>query len=54
MYVLDADLQGSTNPPVYLDRVVIPFAMDQAGQPVKVSFGNKIQHTAEIRVDPLK
>ena len=54
MYVLDSDLQSSTNPPVYLDRVVIPFAMDQAGQPVKVSFGSKTQHTAEIRVDTLK
>jgi hypothetical protein len=50
MYVLDSDLQSSTNPPVYLDRVVIPFAMESEDQPVKVSFGNKIQHTAEIRV----
>lgn len=54
MYVLDSDLQSSTNPPVYLDRVVVPFAMDQAGQPVKVSFGNKLQHSAEIRVQPNK
>ena len=52
MYVLDADLQSSTNPPIYLDRVVVPFAMELDDQPVKVSFGNKIQHTAEIRVKP--
>ncbi|MFL1449309.1 hypothetical protein ACI77O_13010 [Pseudomonas tritici] len=54
MYVLDADLQGSTNPPIYLDRVVVPFAMERYNQPVKVSFGSKLQHTAEIRVDSLK
>lgn len=52
MYVLEADLQSSTNPPVYLDRVVVPFFMELADQPVKVSFGNKVQHTAEIRVQP--
>lgn len=52
MYSLPSDLESSTNPPIYLDRVVIPFAMDQANQPVKVSFGSKIQHTAEIRVLP--
>ncbi|ELQ8318013.1 hypothetical protein CJU35_03905 [Pseudomonas aeruginosa] len=52
MYVLDSELQSSVNPPVYLDRVVIPFAMEPENQPVKVSFGNKIQHTAEIRVLP--
>lgn len=52
MYVLDADLQSSTNPPVYLDRVVIPFAMELENQPVKVSFGNQLQHKAEIRVLP--
>jgi len=54
MYVLESDLQSSTNPPVYLDRVVVPFAMDHSGQPVKVSFGNKLQHTAEIKVQPTK
>ncbi|NVL50007.1 hypothetical protein F2S72_09680 [Pseudomonas syringae pv. actinidiae] len=53
MYVLDADLQASSNPPIHLDRVVVPFAMDQFNQPVKVSFGSQIQHTAEIRVQPL-
>lgn len=52
MYVLDSDLQSSANPPIQLDRVVVPFAMDQVNQPVKVSFGSKIQHTAEIRVQP--
>ncbi|KAF0254040.1 hypothetical protein [Pseudomonas putida] len=52
MYVLDSDLQASDNPPIQLDRVVVPFAMDQVNQPVKVSFGSKIQHTAEIRVQP--
>lgn len=52
MYVLDSELQSSVNPPVYLDRVVIPFAMELENQPVKVSFGNKIQHNAEIRVLP--
>lgn len=54
MYVLDSDLQSSTNPPVYLDRVVVPFAMEQAGQPVKINFGSQIQHTAEIWVQPNK
>jgi hypothetical protein len=52
MYVLDADLQSSTNPPIHLDRVVVPFATDQENQPVKVSFGSSKQHTAEIRVQP--
>lgn len=52
MYVRDSDLQASSNPPIYLDRVVVPFAMDQVNQPVKVSFGSKIQHVAEIRVQP--
>jgi hypothetical protein len=52
MYVLDSDLKASANPPIQLDRVVVPFAMDQLNQPVKVSFGSKIQHTAEIRVQP--
>lgn len=53
MYVLESDLQG-TNPPIYLDRVVVPFAMEQSSQPVKVSFGSKAQQTAVIRVDTLK
>lgn len=52
MYVLDSDLQASSNPPIQLDRVVVPFVMDQVNQPVKVSFGSKIQHIAEIRVQP--
>ncbi|MCF5371332.1 hypothetical protein [Pseudomonas syringae] len=51
-YVMDADLQSSTNPPVHLDRVVVPFAVNQENQPVKVSFGSGIKHTAEIRVLP--
>lgn len=54
MYVLKADLESSTNPPVYLDRVVVPFSMEQADQPVKVSFGSQVQHTAELRVEPNK
>jgi hypothetical protein len=52
MYVMAADLQNSTNPPIHLDRVVIPFAMDDENQPVKISFGSGVQHTAEIRVQP--
>lgn len=51
-YVLDADLQSSTNPPVYLDRVVIPFVMNKEGQPVTVTFGSHAPQTATIRVDP--
>lgn len=54
MYVLKADLESSTNPPVYLDRVVVPFSMEQADQPVRVSFGSQIQHTVELRVEPNK
>ncbi|MPQ69252.1 hypothetical protein [Pseudomonas sp. MWU12-2323] len=52
MYVLDSDLQSSTNPPVHLDRVVVPFVSDQEDQPVKVSFGSSKQHTVEIRAQP--
>lgn len=52
MYVLDSDLKASGNPPIQLDRVVVPFAMDQMNQPVKVTFGSKIQHSAEIRIQP--
>jgi len=52
MYVLTDDLRASTNPPVYLDRVVVPFSLDQAHQPVKVQFGFMNKLSAEIRVLP--
>lgn len=51
MYVLNTDLESMTNPPIYLDRVVVPYAMQRNGL-VKVSFGSKLQHTVEIRVQP--
>ncbi len=54
MYVLKADLDASTNPPIYLDRLVVPFAMSLEGQPVQVSFGSAVQHTVEIKVQPVQ
>jgi hypothetical protein len=51
MYVLDADLASGTQPPIYLDRVVVPYAA-HVGQVVTVSFGSKIPQSATIRVEP--
>lgn len=51
MYVLKEDLESSVNPPIYLDRLVVAYAMKD-GEPVKVEFGSQIRNSAEIRVNP--
>lgn len=51
MYVLGADLESGVNPPVYLDRVVVPYVA-KAGETLTVTFGSQLLHRAEIRISP--
>lgn len=51
MYITDSDLTSSDNPPIQLDRVIVPYAAKQ-GAEIQVSFGSKEIHQAAIRVHP--
>lgn len=51
MYVMPADLESSTNPPIHLDRVVVPVAVEN-GDVIDVEFGGALKHKAEIWILP--
>lgn len=51
MYVLKADLERSSNPPVYLDRAVIPYSND-TDEPVRYTFGSQETQIVDLYLDP--